>query len=144
VRQYVAASQTKLAVVLHGTLDNLTGCNFTPWLRATVEFPDLQAPQALDSSVHAVLQTPWTAWGALLTCSLLPGQEEACQLVAKMTHPQLAVIRQVGLTAVHSDKVCGRSFTIAPVAFVGKDRWSRVKFAVQASCSACHTVIAVP
>ena len=43
-------------------------------------FPDLQAPEALDSSIHALLQTPWTAWGALLTCDLLQEQEEACQV----------------------------------------------------------------
>ncbi|DBA88328.1 TPA: hypothetical protein ACH3X2_004832 [Trebouxia sp. C0005] len=58
------------------------------------------APEALSPSIHALLQTPWTAWGALLTCDLLQDQEEACQLVAKMTYPQLAVIRQGYVTKV--------------------------------------------
>ncbi|KAA6418861.1 MAG: hypothetical protein FRX49_11217 [Trebouxia sp. A1-2] len=59
-----------------------------------------KAPEALSPSIHALLQTPWTAWGALLTCDLLQDQEEACQLVAKMTYPQLAVIRQGYVTKV--------------------------------------------
>lgn len=59
-----------------------------------------QVPEELDPSIHALLQTPWSAWGALLTCDLLQDQEEACQLVAKMTYPQLLVIRQGYVTKV--------------------------------------------
>lgn len=81
-------------------------------------FPDLQAPEALDSSIHALLQTPWTAWGALLTCDLLQEQEEACQVLAKMTFPELAVIRQVGLPAVQFRQDLRMSCCIVPVAFI--------------------------
>ncbi|DBA88331.1 hypothetical protein WJX79_008521 [Trebouxia sp. C0005] len=59
-----------------------------------------QAPEALSPSILALLQTPWTSCWALLTCDLLQDQEEACQAVAKMTYPQLAVIRQGYVTKV--------------------------------------------
>ncbi|DBB18370.1 hypothetical protein WJX82_002868 [Trebouxia sp. C0006] len=59
-----------------------------------------QAPEALHSSIHALLQTPWTAWGPLLTCDLLQEEEEACQVLAKLTFPELAVIRQGYVTKV--------------------------------------------
>ena len=63
--------------------------------------PGLQAPDMPDSSVVEVLHTPWTKWGALLTCDLLPHQAEACQHIATLTMPELAGIKQVLMFAQH-------------------------------------------
>lgn len=64
----------------------------------------LQAPDMSAPNVIEVLHTPWTSWGALLTCDLNPRQAEACQYIAALSLPELAAMRKV-ISAVLSQSL---------------------------------------